>query len=106
MKVIHIDRYAASKQQGFEGSKIFLDACCGMCIFATVETVTYASAKTFASAIMKIMLRYGTSHTVVLDKDSKFLGCVVNPSTYSISIATSSRGVITTPCWLNKSIAI
>jgi hypothetical protein len=74
MKVIHINRYAAGKQQGFEGSKIYLVACCGMCTFAAVEPVTNASAKTFASAIMKIMLRYGISHTIVLDKDSKFLG--------------------------------
>jgi hypothetical protein len=74
MKVIHINGYTASKQQGFKGSKIYLIACCGMCTFATVEPVTNASAKTFASAIMKIMLQYGISHTFVLDKDSKFLG--------------------------------
>ena len=74
MKVIHIDGYAAGKQQGFEGSELYLVACCGMCTFAAVEPISNASAKTFASAIMKIMLRYGLSHTVVLDKDSKFLG--------------------------------
>jgi hypothetical protein len=73
MKVIHIDGYAAGKQHGFEGSKIYLVACCGMCTFVTMEPVTNASAKTFASAIMKIMLQYGISHTIVLDKDSKFL---------------------------------
>jgi hypothetical protein len=44
-----------------------------MCTFTAIEPVTNASAKTFASAIMKTMLQYGTSHTVVLDKDSKFL---------------------------------
>jgi hypothetical protein len=74
MKVIHINGYAAGKQQEFEGSKIYLIAYCGMCTFAAMEPVTNASAKTFASAIMKIMLRYGISHTVVLDKDGKFLG--------------------------------
>ena len=74
MKVIHVDGYAAGKQQGFEGSEIYLIACCGMCTFAAVEPVSNASAKTFASAILKILLRYGLSHTVVLDKDSKFLG--------------------------------
>jgi hypothetical protein len=56
MKVIHINGYAAGKQQGFEGSEIYLITCCGMCTFATVEPVLNASAKTFASAIMKIML--------------------------------------------------
>ena len=74
MKVIHIDGYAAGKQQGFKGSEICLIACCGMCTFAALEPVSNASAKTFASAIMKIMLRYSLSHTIVLDKDSKFLG--------------------------------
>jgi hypothetical protein len=74
MKVIHIDGYTAGKQQGFEGSEIYLIACCGMCTFTAVEPVLKASAKTFASAIMKIMLQYGLSHTVVLDKDSKFFG--------------------------------
>jgi hypothetical protein len=74
MKVIHIDGYAAGKQQGFKGSNFYLVACCGMCTFAAVEPVSNASAKTFASAIMKIIFRYGLSHTVVLDKDSKFLG--------------------------------
>jgi uncharacterized membrane protein YadS len=65
MKVIHIDGYAVGKQQGFEGSELYLIACCGMCAFAAVEPVSNASARTFASAIMKIMLRYGLSHTVV-----------------------------------------
>ena len=74
MNLIHINGYVAGKQQGFEGSEIYLIACCGMCTFAAVEPVSNASAKTFASAIMKIMLRYGLSHTVVLDKDSKFPG--------------------------------
>jgi hypothetical protein len=56
MKVIHINGYAAGKQQGFEGFEIHLIACCGMYTFATVGPVLNASAKTFASAIMKIML--------------------------------------------------
>jgi len=34
----------------------------------------HKSATTFAFAIMKILLRYGFCHTVVLDKDSKFFG--------------------------------
>jgi hypothetical protein len=34
--------------------------------------VPIANASTFASAIMKMQLRFGFCHTVVLDKDSKF----------------------------------
>jgi hypothetical protein len=39
-----------------------------------MEPVTNPSATTFASAIMKILIRYGFCHTAVLDKDTKFYG--------------------------------
>jgi hypothetical protein len=39
-----------------------------------MEPITNPSATTFASAIMRILLRYGFCHTAVLDKDSKFFG--------------------------------
>jgi hypothetical protein len=45
-----------------------------MCGFACMEPITNPSATTFASAIMRILLRYGFCHTAVLDKDSKFFG--------------------------------
>jgi hypothetical protein len=38
MKVIHVNGYAAGKQQGFKGSEIYLIACCGMCTFAAVDS--------------------------------------------------------------------
>jgi hypothetical protein len=72
--VIHFDAYAAGKHSGFEGSDVYLIGCCGMCSFACMEPVTNPSATTFASAIMKILLRYGFCHTAVLDKDTKFYG--------------------------------
>ncbi len=74
MMVLHIDGYSAGKQIGFEGSETYLIACCGMCTFAAMEPVINPLANTFASAIMKIIMRYGFCHTVVLDKDSKFFG--------------------------------
>eukprot|EP00956_Cyclotella_meneghiniana_P037471 scaffold139294_cov71-Cyclotella_meneghiniana.AAC.1 len=40
--------------------------------FGALEGVTMENAETFAAALMKIMLRYGFCHTVVVDKDSKF----------------------------------
>jgi hypothetical protein len=43
-------------------------------LFDALEPVTGANSTTFASAIMKIQLRYGFCHTIVLDKDSKFFG--------------------------------
>ncbi len=74
MMVLHVDGYQASKQQGFEGSEVYLVTCCGMCTFAAMGPITNASATTFASGIMKIILRYGFCHTIVLNKDSKFFG--------------------------------
>jgi hypothetical protein len=72
--VMHFDAYSAGKHSGFEGSKVYLIGCCGMCGFACMEPVANLSATMFASAIMKIHLRYGFCHTLVLDKDSKFFG--------------------------------
>ncbi len=74
MMVLHIDGYSAGKQIGFEGSETYLIACCGMCTFAAMEPIINPSANTFALAIMKIIMRSGFCHTVVLDKESKFFG--------------------------------
>ena len=68
------DAYSAGKHASFEGSECYLIGCCGMCSFACMEPITRASATTFASAIMRILLRYGFCHTVIFDKDSKFFG--------------------------------
>ena len=71
---MHFDTYSTGKHAGFEGLEVYLIGCCGMCGFAYMEPVANPSATTFASAIMKIQLRYGFCHTLVLDKDSKFFG--------------------------------
>lgn len=47
---------------------------CSMCTFACKEPIVQANASSFASAFMKIQLQFGICHTVILDKDSKFLG--------------------------------
>ena len=39
-----------------------------------MEPVKHATSQTFASAVMRIQLRFGLCHTMVLDKDSKFFG--------------------------------
>ncbi len=72
--VLHVDAYSAGAHPGFEGSNVYLVTCCGMCTFGTLEPVASPNATTFASAIMKIQLRYGLCHTIALDKDSKFFG--------------------------------
>ena len=55
--VMLFDAYHAGKHQSFEGHDCYLIGCCGMTTFACVEMVTRPSAATFASAIMKILLR-------------------------------------------------
>ena len=72
--VLFIDAYSAGKHSSFDGSEVYLVACCGMTGFASMEPIQHANSKNFASGIMKIQLRYGFCHTVVLDKDSKFFG--------------------------------
>jgi len=72
--VLFIDAYSVGKHSSFDGSKVYLVACCGMTGFASMEPIQHANSKNFASGIMKIQLRYGFCHTVVLDKDSKFVG--------------------------------
>jgi hypothetical protein len=72
--VMHFDAFQAGKHQSFEGNDCYLIGCCGMTGFGCSEPVSKPSAKTFASAIMKILLRYGFCATAVLDKDSKFFG--------------------------------
>ncbi len=72
--VLHVDAYSAGTHPRFEGSDVYLVACCGMCTFGTLEPVASPNATTFALAIMKIQLCYGLCHTIVLDKDSKFFG--------------------------------
>ena len=71
---MHFDAYAAGKHAGFEGLECYLLGCCGMTVFASMEPISHASATTFASAIMKILLRYGFCHTAVLNKDAKVFG--------------------------------
>jgi hypothetical protein len=72
--IMFFDAYSAGKHSGFEGSECYLIGCFGMCGFACMEPITRASATTFASVIMKILLRYGFCHAAVLNEDSNFFG--------------------------------
>ncbi len=57
--LMHFDAYVAGKHAGIEGSNAYLIGCCRMCSFACMEPDTNPSSTTFASAIMRIILRYG-----------------------------------------------
>ena len=45
-----------------------------MTSFAIAEDTAEQSSTVFAAAFMRIWLRFGFSHTIVVEKDSKFLG--------------------------------
>jgi hypothetical protein len=72
--ILHVNAYSAGAHSGFEGSGMYLVACCGMCTFGALEPVTGANTTTFALTVMKIQLRYELCHNIVLDKDSMFYG--------------------------------
>jgi hypothetical protein len=113
--VVHFDAYAA----GFEGSDSYLigccrmTSCCGMTGFACMEPVMNPSATTFASAIMKMLLRYGFFHTAVLDKDSKFFGVcrkaldLLQINCHILSSANHNPMLVKQiNCYLNKGLRI
>eukprot|EP01082_Thalassiosira_pseudonana_P008343 g7453.t1 g7453 contig24:661092-664348(-) len=72
MLVLHVDGYSLGKIESYEGTTSYLVAACGMTGFTAIEGVREANSTSFSSAIMRIQLRYGMAHTLVLDKDSKF----------------------------------
>jgi hypothetical protein len=72
MMVIHVDGYDAGAHSSFEGDKTYVVAVCGMTTFAVMEPVRSKDAKGFAAALMRILLRFGICHTIVLDKASTF----------------------------------
>jgi hypothetical protein len=73
-RVLFADAYSAGKHSGFEGSEVYLLVSDGMTGFSIMEPIQHANSTTFASGLMKIQLRFGLCHTIVLDKDSKFFG--------------------------------
>ena len=72
MNVLHVDGYSVGANINFAGDKGFLIATCGMCTFAVAEPVSKTDSTMYAQALLMIMLRFSFTHTIVLDKDSKF----------------------------------
>ncbi len=72
--VLFVDAYKVGDHASFEGDEAYIISCCGMTGFAAMEPVKHATSQTFALVVMKIQLRFGLCHTIVLDKDSKFFG--------------------------------
>ena len=72
MRVLFVDIYAAGAEFNFEGTKHYLIAACGMSTFAIAEDTAEQNSTVFAGELMRMWLRFGFSHTIVVGKDSKF----------------------------------
>ena len=70
--VLFADGYTAGAQKNFDGESTYLIVACGMTGFAVMEPVRLANATGFSAALMRIMLRFGICHTLVVDKASVF----------------------------------
>ncbi len=73
-RVLFVDAYKVGNHASFDGDEVYVISCCGMMGFAVMEPVKHATSQTFALAVMRIQLRFGLCHTMVLDKDSKVFG--------------------------------
>ena len=81
--------------------------------FAYGKPISRPIAKTFASAIMKILLQYGICATAVFDKDSKFFGVsreafdLLQINCYVLSSANHNRMLVErVNRYLNKGLKI
>ncbi len=74
MLVLIVDIYKVGSHQSSGSKTNHLIAACAMTGFVCCESVTTDNMLSFAKAIMKIQLRLGITHTLVVDKDSKFYG--------------------------------
>ena len=72
--VLHADGFHAGKIANYEGDDMYLVVVCGMTSFGVMESVHKSDAKGFAAALMRVLLRFGLCHTLVIDKASSFFG--------------------------------
>ena len=70
MQALFVDIFTAGGDFNFEGTKHYVIAACGMTSFAICEDTSQQKAKSFARALLKMWLRFGLSHAIVVDKDS------------------------------------
>jgi hypothetical protein len=71
---IHADLWVPGKTVSFDGTTGLMVVMCHMTGFTAIEPIREANAKEFAKAIYRVQLRYGLSHLLITDPDSKFNG--------------------------------
>ena len=74
MWVLFIDIYTTGTEINFDGKKHYPIGARFMTYFGIYKPTAEQNAYAFDSALMKIWMRFGFYRTIVVDKDSKFLG--------------------------------
>ena len=80
-RTIHIDIYMLGKTESFDGDVALFIVLDHMTSFAVVEPVKETNSKTFAKALMKILLTYGLCHTAIVDAETNtsFPKAIIRP---------------------------
>ncbi len=71
---IHADVWVPGKTTSFDGYVGLMIVMCHMTAFAAMEPLKDLNSTAFSKAIYAIQLRFGLSHMLVIDADSKFKG--------------------------------
>ena len=72
MNCVHADVYSAGSTTSIQGYIALMIVMCHMTGFVMIEPIKESTSEEFARAFYVCMLRYGLSHMVVTDADSKF----------------------------------
>jgi hypothetical protein len=75
---IHADLWVPGKTTSYEGYTGLMIVMCHMTGFVEIEPIKDANGREFAGAIYKVELRYGLSHLLITNSDSKFKGAFTN----------------------------
>jgi hypothetical protein len=74
--MLHVtaDAWIPGKTVGFNGNVGLMIVLCNMTGFSALEPIKEMNSSSFTRSVYVILLRYGLSHCVVTDPDSKFKG--------------------------------
>jgi hypothetical protein len=73
-QAVHADAWVPGKTMLFDGYISLMIVVCHMTGFAAIEPVKEMNSASFAKPVYTSLLRYGLSHTVITNPDSKFKG--------------------------------
>ena len=82
MRVLFVKIYVVRIEFNADDTKYYLIAACRMTLFTICEPPSEQNTAAFALALMKVWLRFGFFHTIIVDKDSKFLGIFANTAAF------------------------